>query len=108
MENYKDYPGQLSLEEAKRLSILKWDAHVQSGGFCEHKDLPVAVQKLKSHCGFCQRWRIAETYPFQGCTLCELGKITGRCTEDESLWSQWADKSSIQNATSILLAIKTL
>ena len=44
---------QLSLKEAKRLSLLKWEHIVKANGaYC----FPLECANLNCHCGFCERW----------------------------------------------------
>ena len=99
---------QLSLPEAIRLSIIKWECHVAAGGFCEEKDLPEEVKELKGYCGFCQRWRVFEIYPFSGCCMCEFAELAGRCTNGNFLYDNWCNTNSKQDAESILEIIKSI
>ena len=89
---------QLSLKEAKKLSIIKWEAHVRAGGYEEN--LPRELDDLWGDCGFCERWG--------ECKFCEFGNAAGVCTEDNSLYYIWFFNSSIQNAQNILEIIKSI
>ena len=99
---------QLSLKEAKRLSIIKWEAHVKAGGEC--KQMPIETSFLKNRCGFCERYRDSDEDYGLACYDCEFGKLAGWCNnEDESdLYSIWCDRSNVENAQSILNIIKSI
>ena len=90
---------QPSLKEAKRLSIIKWEAHVKAGGDEWH--YPSEIRSLCCHCGFCERWNME-------CEQCEFGKIAGDCTKNSSLYSLWCYDRNIENAQSILNIIKSI
>jgi len=92
---------QLSLKEAKRLSIIKWEAHVKAGGY--EPNLPKELAPLAASCGFCERWNNI-------CSGCEFGKLAGRCAswDKSDLFSIWYNKPNIENAQSILNIIKSI
>ena len=98
---------QLSLKEAKRLSIIKWEAHVKAGGFCVQ--LPVEIHKLRSKCGFCERWKDSTLKFGVNCEKCEFAKVAGICeSEDEKdLFSIWEIYDTVENAQAILNIIKS-
>lgn len=77
----------LSFEEAKRLSIVKWNVYASSEtGYIEWFTLPREVIKLKFRCGFCERWNTPKGV---NCKKCEFGKIAGTCTETGSKYDNW-------------------
>ena len=98
---------QLSLLEAKRLSIIKWEAHVAAGGCCD--SLPKEVLLLKGYCGFCERWRRNSTeFEITGCQPCELAQITGGCFSETSTYDYWCETSKLEYAQKMLDAIKSI
>ena len=90
---------QLSLKEAKRLSIIKWESHVKAVGDEWH--YPSEIRSLCCHCGFCERWNME-------CEQCEFGKIAGDCTEDNSIYNLWYCDRNIENDQAILEIIKSI
>jgi len=94
---------QLSLKEAKRLSIIKWEAHVKAGGYCY--PLPIELRNLKAGCGFCERW-LKEATDRSKCKNCEFGKLAGICFEPDSLFCKWNE--DLETATEILNIIKSI
>ena len=100
---------QLSLLEAIRLSIIKWEAHVAAGGYCEDRDLPKEVIHLKGYCGFCERWRRNSTkFETKGCQRCELAQIIGGCFLETSIYDYWCETMKLEYAQEILNAIKSI
>lgn len=90
---------QLSFKEAKRLSIIKWEAHVKAGG--DEWNLPLELRKLTCNCGFCERWNL-------DCLFCEFGKVAGYCTIDNSIYDIWQYDRTSHNAQLILNIIKSM
>ena len=91
---------QLSLSEAKRLSIKKWQLHVDAGGYSESVENDKELQIL-ANCGFCERWEY-------DCKKCEFGKIGGECSSINSLFNKWLLKHTKYRAGKILNVIKNL
>lgn len=94
---------QLSLSEAKRLSILKWEAHVKAGGYCP--DLPSELDNLLARCGFCERYLKYEATN-EECVRCEFGKLAGICFNEGSLWYMW--NKDLETAQKILDIINSI
>ena len=95
---------QLSLKEAKRLSIIKWEAHVKAGGY--ELDLPEELYDLISDCGFCERWSGRDEHRATKCRYCEFGESAGTCFEFGSLFRNW--NRSLKGAQQILDIIKSI
>lgn len=91
----------LSFEEAKRLSIKKWQMHVNCNGFdmCVGKDEELG--KLICTCGFCERWQMQ-------CQHCEFAKVTGACGYVNSSYNKWFSNRTKYKAQKILDVIKNL
>jgi len=99
---------QISLEEAKRLAILKWVAHVKAGGYNSH--LIEELRKLEFHCGFCERWKDQEEMMTPDCRKCEFGQLAGFCSDEHSLYDNWlhSEGDNLSLAKSILNIIKSI
>ena len=98
----------LSFEEAKRLSIIKWEAIVNAKGVkC---DLPKEVENLNGKCGFCERYNAQIGNYHKNCTQCEFGKKAGICFKYESLFMAYSitDNNKLKVAKQILEIIKSL
>ena len=93
----------LSFDEAKRLSIKKWQMHVDAGGRSFDVVKDTELSKLPFLCGFCARY-------YGDCESCEFGQIAGFCNiyEDVDLFSIWGKNETKENAESILNVIKNL
>jgi len=96
---------QLSLKEAKRLSIIKWEAHVKAGGW--EPNLPEELDCLMANCGFCDRHFEAGEY---NCNNCEFGKLAGSCFDSKSLFNKWTHEAENERkiAQAILDIIKSI
>jgi len=96
---------QLSLKKAKRLAIIKWEAHIKAGGCYEN--VPKEIILLTGHCGFCERWPRSV-----GCDKCEFGKLAGTCYRTGSLFNNWLVGAVVNKrlhyAQAILYAIKSI
>lgn len=94
---------QLSFEEAKRLSILKWKIlSTYEGEFTSmFLILPKECINLLYCCGFCERWRRKENDPgflLMSCFHCEFGEIAGKCSDEgHSLYALWEKAHSSKN-----------
>lgn len=101
---------QLSFEEAKRLSIIKWEATIEQGG--DMYDIPLKIQPLKHYCGFCQRHKIINNDIYEkDCNNCEFGKVAGECVLGDSLFNNWFisnNEYKVLKAKRILECIKSL
>jgi len=103
--------NQLSFEEAKRLSIIKWEAIIEQEGILIN--VPEEIKGLRSHCGFCQRHMIFnDPINDKNCINCELGKIAMPCTQENSVYDLWYQANrrtnKIQFAKQLLEVIKSL
>ena len=98
----------LSFEEAKRLSVKKWQMHADAGGY----DLLAAFDRelclLDCNCGFCERHKPDGLFSVSDCNNCELGKVAGKCTVIGSLYDKWYREKTKGNAQKILDVIKNL
>jgi len=93
---------QLSLKEAKRLSIIKWEAIINGDDLSKHPEL----DRLIYRCGFCERWlrnfleksiHDDETQEV-ACSHCEFAKAMGYyCTDERSIFSKWCDMGFIDD-----------
>lgn len=84
--------NQLSLKEAKRLSILKWEWIIQNGGdYVFHSELPDETLDLKFCCGFCERWKNPRANYGVDCKLCEFQEKVGQCQVDDLLYNKWEE-----------------
>lgn len=100
---------QLSLKEAKELSILKWTLIVENNGentgsIVFHPDL----KHLLGSCGFCERYK-----QMNGCDLCEFGALAGICLIGNDLYGKWCNarkdsKFQLHYAQQILDIIKSI
>lgn len=108
---------QLSLSEAKRLSLIKWNHIVNNNGYCNSLCLPDEVINLAYQCGFCERHRKEdfqlEDFKYHQCDPCELGQIIGKCPLSNSLYNQYIDvedndKERLELAYRILQAIESI
>jgi len=93
--------GRLSFEEAKRLSIKKWQKHVNCNGFDIYIETDEELGKLCCTCGFCERWQMR-------CQYCEFGKVAGKCSSADSLHAEWCMYNTKKSAQKILDVIKNL
>ena len=76
---------QMSFDEAKRLSMIKWD--MLSRGFrISELDSNEEIRLLIANCGFCERHQ-------QYCENCEFGKAAGICQSPDSLFGKWRTAS---------------
>ena len=110
---------QLSFEEAKRLSIIKWTKIVEllenDNSFDGYnitdflKQMP-EISQLIAACGFCERY--VKNISFKvGCAMCEFGIKTGNCTSNFFLFSHYTDSyryKKLEYAKQILETIKSL
>ena len=92
---------QLSLSEAKRLGIKKWQLQVDAGGYSDEVYEDKELKCLRGHCGFCERWKVK-------CKNCEFGKVAGICSYRGSLYDIWFNNTTKENAEKILNVIKNL
>jgi hypothetical protein len=101
---------QLSFEEAKRLSIIKWEATINQGG--NLYKIPRGIRKLKHYCGFCERYKVVSNENLgEDCDRCEFGKVAGKCVLDNSLFDDWYTsryEDRTHKAKIILECIKSL
>jgi len=98
--------NQLSLAEAKRLSIIKWELIVENNGSPEI-DYPEEVSVLIHDCGFCERWRPHKS----GCEKCECAKVLGGACNSmggRDLFAIWSKNQTKENAQAVLDAIKSI
>lgn len=115
---------QLSLAEAKRLSIIKWQMIVDNDGHPVKKhEFSPEVFNCLFQCGFCERWKHPDGLD---CRYCELGKVAGTCndegdyevtidkiiyTREPSLYYKWlyfSSDSHLKYAKQILEIIKSI
>ena len=110
---------QLSFDEAKILSIIKWTKIVEllendnSFDNCNITDflrqMP-ELSQLVAECGFCERY--IKNVSFEvGCAICEFGIETGYCTNEFSLFSNYTESFGyikLRYAKQILEKIKSL
>ena len=110
---------QLSFEEAKRLSIIKWtkivellenDNSINDWSITEIlKQIP-EISQLISNCGFCERYVINVSYN-EGCAICEFGIKAEPCMDDFSLFSNYKESFGYRKlgfAKQILETIESL
>ena len=99
---------QLSFDEAKRLSIIKWEAIVNANG--NKCDLPEEVENLNGKCGFCERYNAQIGNYHKNCPQCEFGKSAGICFKTDSLFMRYSitDNNKLKAAKQILEIIKSL
>ena len=110
---------QLSFEEAKRLSIIKWTEIVEllennnSISNMAINDIlkqMSEISELDAYCGFCERY--VKNISFKkGCVICEFGIETGFCMNDFSLFSNYKESFGYRKlgfAKQILETIKSL
>ena len=98
----------LSFEEAKRLSVKKWQMHVYAGGCDKDVGTDKELYNLLCHCGFCERHKSKVKYPYLNCNNCEFGKVAGVCPNEGSLHDEWFWAQTKENAQKILDVIKNL
>jgi len=97
---------QLSLAEAKRLSILKWECIIQNNGLQYPIKWPPEIKDLNCKCGFCERW----DFPSEdSCTQCELALAMGvDCPDESSPYHIWSEASTKETAQAVLNMIKSI
>jgi len=89
---------QLSLKEAKRLSLIKWED--RKIGIKDYTE----IGELRAHCGFCERYK-----NYKNCRRCEFGKVAGICClDDGNLYSKWAKNRDSEGCQKIIDAIKSI
>jgi len=100
--------GQLSLSEAKRLSIKKWEMIVANGGKLEINVLiDSELRELICYCGFCHR----HSY---NCTPCELNQerfgstFCLGCKRINHPFMRWNMDNTTENAQAVLDLIKSI
>ena len=99
---------QLSFEEAKRLSIFKWEAHAKHvNGYNPLAKYDYRLEKLRHSCGFCERYKKEDDF-YKYCNRCEFGASAGYCQEKDSLFDKWVKKASSEKAQAILDVIRNL
>ena len=100
---------QLSLVEAKRLSLIKWELIVENNGSSSIQ-YPEELLYLPYRCGFCKRWSEKGYFGTKDCSRCECAKaLKGICSEDqESIYTKWQYRSTKENAQAVLDAIKSI
>ena len=98
----------LSFEEAKRLSIKKWQMHVDADGLNLEVKTDKELSELISNCGFCERHFYVSRYDPFNCSDCEFGKVGGFCWCNGSLYHKWYWSYSKESAQKILDVIKNL
>jgi len=95
--------NKLSFEEAKRLSIIKWELYVNHNGYTSN--LPTELDELQSNCGLCE---LHKTKFWHDCDECELSIAGQACYKKDSLYNLWLENRSKQNAKNVLNFIKSL
>lgn len=100
----------LTLKEAKRLSLLKWEFIVNNGGDFGLGKMITEQPELKSlnnNCGFCER----AAQKFGGCqdkSNCPLWVGNLACPDTGHPWDTWRDISTRENAEAVLDLIKAV
>ena len=110
---------QLSFEEAKILSIIKWtrivellenDNSISNMAIIDILKQMPELSELDAYCGFCERY--VKNLSFKkGCVICEFGIETGYCISDFSLFSNYTESFGyikLRYAKQILEIIKSL
>lgn len=90
---------EISIAEAKRLSIIKWEMIVKQNGDDKGTDEHPELKKLNNNCGFCERWRyptnkVGEYNTGSDCGKCEFAKAQGTyCSNDDipNVYTEWCD-----------------
>ena len=110
----------MSLYEAKRLSMIKWQMIVDNNGNkLKYTDMPLEVRTLNSSCGFCARSNKKHFYVKNiiiksntVCDVCELGDLIGNCNQSNSIYYCWSktnnDEIRLDCAKQILEKIKSI
>lgn len=109
---------QLSLKEAKRLSIIKWEILADESKTAASKGYDIRhhpeLRNLTQYCGFCER-HVAyiddDGDTDVNCTDCELAVVMGgSCNQLSSLYSIWNTKEdrSSEAAQRLLDVIKSI
>ena len=85
----------ITLKEAKRLSILKWEMVVKGkiDNVCEQPEL----MKLKHYCGFCELFWDEQC---KGCPLFIDDKMS--CNHHDHPFNKWAHGEDIYHAKDVL------
>ncbi len=95
---------QLSFDEAKRLSIKKWEMHVRGNGESMKVYEDLELNNLLFNCGFCERHLDISG----NCDKCEFARVAGECGEEDALFTKWTDDPTKDNAQEILDVIINL
>lgn len=100
----------LSLEEAVRLSKVKWEYIVENFGSPDGliEAIP-ELRELKANCGYCEYYLVQHPNPMHNCTNCPLApenydwedEDTG-CSYVHHLYRTWAFNSTTENAQKVL------
>lgn len=103
--------NRISLKEAKRLALIKWELIVANKGNSDIEE-PEEIKYLIHSCGFCQRYRTGSgKYTRSECEKCECKKaFGGTCNSFHGLdlYSCWCDCQTTENAQAVLDAIKSI
>lgn len=110
---------QLSFDDAKILSIIKWtkivellenDNSISNMAIIDILKQMPELSELDAYCGFCERY--VKNISFKkGCVICEFGIETGFCMDNFSLFSNYKHSSGYRKldyAKQILETIKSL
>lgn len=92
--------NRLSLNNAKKFSILKWKAIINE------RETPKGLSNFVANCGFCERWK--RDRERSDCSKCEFEKIAGNCFDHGSLYHTWEHNEDPTDALAILEAIKSI
>lgn len=86
---------QISFEEAKRLSLIKFRLIIDNEGKLPD-EFPDELKYLKNYCGFCERWNVYnQKRGKEMCCGCEFAKVQGRsCLSFYSLYQQFNTASN--------------
>lgn len=91
-----------TFDEAKRLSIKKWQMIVDNGGVYDESVIEndPELRELYYHCGFCHLRK-------GDCSVCELN-INGElsCSWGEHPFNVWSLEPNTQNAVAVLDLVK--
>ena len=101
---------ELTLKEAKRLSILKWELIVNNKGCLGSIEDHNELKDLFNQCGFCEKYLDNSANPYCGeCPLVIEG--IGWCDSDEHPFSQWSNEDEgfdQEKAQAVLDLIKSV
>lgn len=97
----------MTLQEAKRLAIKKWEWIVGNDGACDWRKLEADIPEISIFYGNCSYCHLFGANNCKSCPL-NLNGITCKKTYSEHPFRIYADNKTKQNAQKVLNLIKSI